>query len=194
MAKKTKLQEIQEKLEATQKQNQELQDALTESRKQVYAANMAVESLPAAMASNRPSQGTENIILQGENQNMSVEELHNLLVADFGPIEELRKEHGDEKAAEIISERREECRKAIRRMLVSVQASTIKLNEISDAGDERVKKALQEYDKKYKPKVREEVRIKAEAKSKSEKLIEELIKKHGFSQEEAEEMVLRRQK
>jgi len=142
---------------------------------------------------------SENIILQGENQNMTVEELHKLLIEDRAPLIELRKTEGDEKAAEIVTARREEMRSAIRRMLVSVQACSITLNEIRDENDAKMRKALDEYEKKYKPKLQPQAEkrgssVKAEKLTKSEKAIKDIMKKFGFSQEEAEKIVMRKMK
>lgn len=142
---------------------------------------------------------SENIILQGENQNMTVEELHQLLIKDCEPLIELRAKYGDEKAGEMITERREIARSAIRRMLVSVQACSITLNNITDENDAKMRKALDEYEKKYKPKLQPQAGIrgqtvKAEKLTKTEKTIKDLIKKFGFSQVEAEKIVMRRMK
>ena len=154
------------------------------------------EQIGLSSVKNEPLEpGKENIILQGENQNMTVDELHKLLVAECTPIMDLRKELGDEKAAEAITERRETCKTAIRKLMISVQACQINLNDIKDKADERVKKALYEYDKKYKPSIPKTIKSEASEKlTKQEKMINELQRKFGFSKDEAESMLLKRVK
>lgn len=124
---------------------------------------------------------TERIILEGPDQNMTIEEYKEFFVESVKEVKLLTPE-------EVVA-RKHKLLSAIHRMQIDMQAVLSVESDLIESSNEEARKALYEYDKKYKSKAKEKTEKKNETAIKYEKTINSLMKAMNFSRQEAEDYV-----